>query len=257
MLCMEPRRPRSFRFVSARMARGLVTAALGVALGTSTGACGPQPAEERGQALASDPALSPSPSNVFACTTCHAVADPPESRLYPGYPLRGALNRPSFWGGALHYDLDAVNQCLVDFMRGVALTADDPSGRALLAYLRTLAPAAAGPEPARPCTVVRNIDPTYLAQLPAGDPARGSATYQRACAYCHGSAHTGDGRIGPHVSLIPEATVASFGATQAPAVLIEKARHGRYFGISGAMPFYCAEVLSDGDLADIVAYLLQ
>ena len=59
------------------------------------------------------------------------------------------------------------------------------------------------------------------------------------------------------MSLIPDATVSSFGAAQAPAVIVEKARHGRYFGISGAMPFYCTEALSDGQLADLVAYLLN
>lgn len=224
---------------------------------TLLAACGPQPAEERGRELASDPRLSPSPSNVFACTTCHSVSTSPESRLYPGHPLPGALTRPSFWGGELHYVLDAVNQCFVDFMRGTALAADDPSGRALLAYLHTLTPAAAGPDAARPCTVVRNIDATYLAQLPSGEPGRGADAYQRACAYCHGAAHSGQGRLGPQVSRLPEDTIASFSAAQAPAVLVEKARHGRYFGISGAMPFYCSELLSDGDLADIVAYLLQ
>lgn len=240
----------------AAAAQGRIAATVGLLI-TLLAGCGPQPAEERGQALAADPRLSPSPSNVFACTTCHAVTAEPGSRLYPGHPLPGALSRPSFWGGELHYVLDAVNQCFVDFMRGTAFAADDPSGRALLAYLRTLTPTTSAPDPARPCTVVRNIDSTYLAQLPAGVPARGGDTYQRACGYCHGAAHTGEGRLGPQVSRIPEDTIASFSAAQAKAVIIEKARHGRYFGISGAMPFYCTEVLSDGDLSDLVAYLLQ
>lgn len=222
-------------------------------------ACGPEPAEERGQALASDPRLSPSPSNVFACTTCHSIAaqSQSETRLLPGAPLRGALSRPSFWGGGLHYILDAVNQCFVDFMRGTAFTPDNADGRALLAYLRTLDADAAGSDAARPCTVVRNIDSTYLAQLPAGDPVRGEGAYKQACAYCHGSAHSGQGRIGAYVSILPEDTLSSFGAATAPAIIIEKARHGRYFGISGAMPFYCTEILSDGMLSDIVAYLLK
>ena len=173
---------------------GRTVAMVGLLVTLAAG-CGPQPAEERGRELASDPRLSPSPSNVFACTTCHSVSTSPESRIYPGHPLPGALTRPSFWGGEVRYVLDAVNQCFVDFMRGTPLAADDPSGRALLAYLRTLTPAAAGPDAARPCTVVRNIDPTYLAQLPTGEPARGADTYQRACAYCHGAAHTGQGLI--------------------------------------------------------------
>jgi thiosulfate dehydrogenase len=238
---------------ATKLAAGAALAACALA-----GACGPEPAAERGQALASDPRLSQSPSNVFACTSCHAVAqNPQDGRILPGYPLLGALNRPTFWGGGLTYALDAVNQCFVDFMRGVAFTPDDPNGLALLAYLQTLTPPGAGASPALPCTVVRNIDSTYLGQLPAGDAGRGSGLYQRACAYCHGSAHTGDGRVGPYVSVIPEATLASFGPTQTPAVIVEKARHGRYFGISGAMPFFCTEVLSDAQLSDIVTYLLS
>jgi thiosulfate dehydrogenase len=250
---MQDAAQRRQRFIGGNFGRAVVLSTLGVLLQ----ACGPLPAEQRGQALASDPRLSPSPSNVFACTSCHAVSDGPDPRLLPGYSLRGALNRPSFWGGDLHYDLDAVNQCLVDFMRGTTLTADDPDGRALLAYLQTLAPAATPPEPALPCTVVRNIDSTYLAQMPVGDATRGASLYPLACGNCHGSLHTGDGRIGPYVSLIPDATLSSFGAAQAPAVIIEKARHGRYFGISGAMPFFCTEVLNDGQLSDLVAYLLK
>lgn len=222
-------------------------------------ACGPEPAAERGQELSRDPRLSPSPSNVFACTTCHSVATAAqgETRLLPGPSLRGALTRPSYWGGNLHYILDAVNQCFVDFMRGTAFTADDPSGRALLAYLQTLAADAQGQDAAQPCTVIRNIDPTYLAQLPAGDAARGSQAYDRSCAACHGSIHTGQGRIGPYVSILPEDTLSSFGAAMTPGILVEKARHGRYFGISGVMPFYCSETLSDAALSDIVAYLLK
>lgn len=228
-------------------------------LALPSGGCGPEPAQERGQALASDPRLSPSPSNVFSCTTCHSVTATPadETRTLPGPSLRGALERPSFWGGGLHYVLDAVNQCFVDFMRGTAFSPEDANGRALLAYLRTLDAGSPELAAAVPCTVVRNIDSTYLAQLPVGDPDRGQAAYERACAYCHGRAHTGDGRIGPYVTVIPEDTLSSFGAAMTPAILVEKARHGRYFGIAGAMPFYCREVLSDGMLSDIVAYLLK
>lgn len=216
-------------------------------------ACGPEPAAERGRALSTDPRLSQSPSNVFACTTCHAATPAEqEARRLPGHPLAGAAARPTFWGGGQSYLLDAVNQCLVDFMRGERLGADDPQGLALLAYLRSIAPS---PEAARPCTVVRNVDSAYLASLPAGDVARGEAAYQKACAYCHGRPHTGEGKLGPRISTLPEDTVASFGA-MAKSIVIEKVRHGKYFSVGGVMPLYCTEVLADAELADIAAYLL-
>lgn len=217
-------------------------------------ACGPEPAAERGRALSSDPRLSQSPSNVFSCTTCHATsAAEQEARRLPGHPLVGAAARPTFWGGGQSYLLDAVNQCLVDFMRGEHLGPEDPQGLALLAYLRSLAPSS--PEAALPCTVVRNVDSVYLASLPAGDAARGEAAYQKACAYCHGRPHTGEGKLGPRISTLPEDTVASFGA-MAKSIALEKVRHGKYFSIGGVMPLYCTEVLPDAELADIAAYLL-
>ena len=56
--------------------------------------------------------------------------------------------------------------------------------------------------------------------------------------------------------IVPEETVAVFGAAQARAVVAEKVRHGKYFSISGLMPFYRVELLSDGELSDLPAYLL-
>src|SRR5215207_1421086 len=98
-------------------------------LASAAAACGPEPAADRGRALATDARLSASPSNVFACTTCHATSpeEQPARRL-PGHPLHGAASRPTFWSGGQAYLLDAVNQCYVDFMRGERLPAEDPQG---------------------------------------------------------------------------------------------------------------------------------
>lgn len=218
-------------------------------------ACGPEQAVEHGQALASNVRFSPTPSNLFACTTCHSVAQPPEQegRRLSGHPLVGAASRPTFWGGGVNYLLDAVNQCYVEFMRGDKLAAEDPQGLSLLAYLRNID---TPPDAARPCTVVPNIDASYLAGLPQGDAKRGSAAYTAACGSCHGQAHTGEGRIGPRVSTIPEDTLATFGP-QARAVIVEKVRHGKFFAVAGIMPFFCKEILSDADLSDILAYLFN
>lgn len=227
------------------------TRALLLCLLLGAGACGPQPAAERGAALARDPGLSESPSNVYACTTCHAVSADEGALRLPGYPLAGAARRPRLWGGEVTYLLDAVNLCVAEFMRGDRMGADDPRGLALLAYLQELSPAA---EPARPLTIVRTIDDGYLGALPQGDGARGEASYRAACAYCHGDKDSGAGRLGPRVSLLPGDTIKSFGA-QARAVTAEKVRHGKFFGISGVMPLFAQERLSDGELADVLRYL--
>jgi thiosulfate dehydrogenase len=180
------------------------------------------------------------------------MGDDPTVRHYPGYTLSGAAQRPSYWGGELTLLLDAVNFCYTQFMSGATLAADDAQGLALLAYLQSLAPS---PDAARPLTIVKNIDTTYLGALPAGDAQRGGQRYASSCAPCHGDSHTGNGRVGPYVSIIPEDTVKSFGA-MARAVTAEKVRHGKFFGIGGSMPPYSIEALGDDTLADILAYLL-
>lgn len=222
-------------------------------------ACEPVPAAERGSELARDPRLSASATNAYSCTTCHSTSTEEEqARLLPGYSLVGASQRPMLWNGGLTSFKDAVSQCLVDFMRSEPLTAQDANGLALLAYMQTLpaspsVPALSGLS--QPCTVVRNIDDLYLRSLPTADPARGAKTYQSACASCHGQPHTGEGRLGSRFSVLPEDTLATFGA-QSRAVIAEKVRHGKYFGIGGLMPFYCTERLSDGQLADLLGYLV-
>jgi thiosulfate dehydrogenase len=137
-------------------------------------------------------------------------------------------------------------------MRGEPLSFDAPSGLALLAYLRSLS---AAPDAARPLTFVRSIDPTYIAQLPPGDGSRGESLYHDACGYCHGDPHSGKGRLGTRVSILPEATLEVFGG-MARSIMIEKIRHGKFFHIGGNMPPYGAEMLSDTEVADIVEYLL-
>lgn len=218
--------------------------------------CGPEAAVERGKTLVSSPRLSPSPSNVFACTTCHSVSPTAggkaEDRILPGHTLHGAYARPTFWGGGYNSLLDAVNLCFVEFMRGERFSEQDEKGRALLAYLVSIA---SPPQGALPCTTVKDIDANYLASLPKGTPSRGETTYQRACAYCHGEIHSGKGRLGTKISILPDETITNFGA-QARAIVAEKVRHGKFFGVAGNMPLYCTEMLSDADLGDILSYLL-
>jgi thiosulfate dehydrogenase len=145
--------------------------------------------------------------------------------------------------------LDAMNVCLEEFMGGRKLAPWEEAAGALYQFLDAHSPAAASP--ASPLTIVRQV--TSLSAL-AGDVHRGAEVFSRACVRCHGQAHTGEGRLKPRATVVPEPTVEMFGA-QARAVVVEKIRHGKFFNIGGAMPLYTVEVMSDEEIGDLLAYL--
>jgi thiosulfate dehydrogenase len=212
-------------------------------------ACGPRPAIDLGRELFSDARLSTADSNVFSCATCHEVGAP--ALPLPGYTMLDAARRPSYWGGSVGTLFDAVNQCLTQFMKSRAITIEEENGRALHVYLQSLV--TAGPAPALPLTIVRNI-----ADVPSGDGGRGKGVYDGACAPCHGAPSSGDGRIGKIASIIPNDTVNMFGShpkTGARPITIEKIRHGKFFGVGGVMAPFSLEVLSEAQLGDLLAYL--
>lgn len=236
----------------AELARCALITFLTVAAMTGA-ACGPIDAADAGRELFANPRLSISPSNAFACATCHATTpDGSEETKFSGYTLLGVSKRPMLWGDRYTQLIDAVNFCLTEFMRGEKLDMTNKNGLSLLAYLQSLD---GGPATARPLTVVQNINDVYLATLPPGDSGRGERLYDATCAICHGDVHSGKGRLDSRVSIIPDDTIKGFGA-QARAVTIEKIRHGKFFGIGGNMPFYSLEALSDAELSDIVTFLV-
>ncbi len=204
----------------------------------------------RGRVVFADPGFSKSQFNVFSCATCHATT--PDAPAGVAFSLAGTTRRKAWWGGKVRTLLDAADFCWVYFMRGFpALDPTSDDARALFDYLAALDPGI-DPLPTLPLSIVENVvDPA------PGDATRGAATYDRACRVCHGEPHTGDGRLGPDVVAIPEASQAL--ATQlgvdARLVVTEKIRHGQFFGVGGNMPFYPLEVLSDSDLADLLEYL--
>lgn len=209
------------------------------------------PASVQGQSLASDPALSPSEFNVFACTTCHSTT-PTEGAIASS--LYGAIDRESWWGGTIPSLLGAVDFCYVYFMRGFpSLDPRSDEARALYEWLGTLS--TGGPLPTRPMTIVETVyDPSET--LPT-DASRGESVYDRACRVCHGSPSTGQGRLGPNVVIIPEASVEFAEDNDVPLrlVLAEKVRHGQFFGVGGNMPLWPLERMSDQELADLLEYL--
>jgi len=244
--------------------KGLLLAAALVA-----SACGDDvlPASTLGARLLGDSSLSTSPLNSFACSDCHLVQPGPPPAggpIMPGANLYDVVHRPSWWGGTKLRLLDAVNYCLAEFMGGAELDADDDRARAIYEYLVEVSPD--DPSPAVPLTVVKNV--TALAELAAGaDATRGADLWRRGCHGCHGEPHTGEGRLGSQSTVVPDETLT--GPVCAPktgpappdvracarAVVVEKIRHGKFFNIGGLMAPYSVEVLSDGEIADMLSYL--
>lgn len=210
-----------------------------------------RPAVERGEALFSDSDLSDSQFNDLSCATCHSATEP-DDRALPGLPLANSAGRSSWWNGYASQYLDAVNHCVVFFMRGQALIPGDPKGDALYEYLLSISPEA--DSPAIQFTVVKNVQ-----VIPGGDATAGEQVYDRTCRHCHGAKGSGNGRLSSAVTRLDDDLSAyydeRFPGIDHDLVVTEKIRHGQFFGVGGNMPFYSTESLSDEDLADLITYL--
>ena len=236
------------------MKRALALLAL-LALAAS---CGKAPAKDRpaaelGRELFESRELSSSSYNRFSCATCHSTeATPATDHVYPGGTLFDSANRPSWYlGYSLQY-LDAVNFCLLYFMRGEAIQPGDPDGDALYEYLASISPDPA--PPAATYTFVRSIT-----GLPPGSATAGKTVFDRACRVCHGDKDSGAGRISPETTILNQQLSTDydtlFPGTDHNVVVSEKVRHGQFYGIGGNMPFFSEEKLSDTELSDLEAYL--
>jgi thiosulfate dehydrogenase len=129
-------------------------------------------------------------------------------------------------------------------------TPDDEDARAMYAYLAQLPPALAAPNDAVPFTLVTPAD------LPAGDPQRGAGAFDLACKGCHGELHSGAGRLATFIPALPDDVVRSHASLSPPErrlVFVTKVRRGA-FGGRGSMPPFSREVLSDDDLAGVLAW---
>lgn len=215
-----------------------------------TSACVERTAVERGEALFRSPSVSPSPTNALSCRTCHTPGEQAPTEILSGGSLANVLGRPTFWGGRVRDVREAVNDCLRFFMRHPAaegLSADDERGLDLLAYLESL-----GREPSEPVAFTVPLD---ITDITPGDATRGAVLYDAACVTCHGAPGSGDGRIVEQAAVIPDETVAEHGIELGRAFTVSKVRHAQFFGIGGDMPPFSLEVLTDAQLADIVAYM--
>ena len=184
--------------------------------------------------------------NTFTCATCHAIWEPTEDGLRrPGHPVGDAAARPSFKNGAVAELRDAVNSCLTEWMNADPWTEDDPRWIALSDYFDELAPADAA-------ALDFEIVPPP-ADLDGGDPELGQQTFNATCSVCHGIDGGGTQKAPPIAGLSLDA-----------GYIAERVRHsGRansevYDGLTGGiMPFWSADRLSDDELRDIIAWLVD
>lgn len=214
-------------------------------------------ATAHGKALFSDPATSGAPLNAYACATCHvAEPSPSDTRLLAGAPLAGVVDRPTFWGGVETDLLRSINFCRLYFMQqATPWTAGEPMADDVYAYLASLSSLPDASAEAAPFSVVASV-----ADLPEGDATRGAGVYAAACGTCHGAKSTGAGRLTDLASLLPDDPLAEhaadgFDEVEQRVIFVEKVRHGGFYGYGGVMPPFSLEALSDGELADVLAYL--
>ncbi len=144
--------------------------------------------------------------------------------------------------------MGSINACRNYFMAdNQPLSASDEQARSLYAYLTSLEPGDANPNP---FTIVTSIDP-----LLRGDEGAGRVLFARACASCHGGMHSGISRLSERVPILPEDTLvahAEYSARVQRLVFTEKIRHGLFLGYGGLMPPFSAELLSDQDVSDLL-----
>ena len=221
------------------------TVALVLSLGVLAG-CGEA---EEGVTTSDGQALYAAPhddGNTFACATCHALSEPADDGITrPGHPIGDAAGRASFKNGQLNQLIDAVNACRQDWMGAPAFAEDDPRWLALRDFL------GGGEAASAEDLSYEIVDPP--ADVSGGDATRGAATFDRTCSVCHGAGATGTVRA---PSLL--------GTPESPEFIALKIRRSGnpqsdiYPDLTpGRMPFWAPDRLSDDELRDIVAFLVE
>ena len=92
---------------------------------------------------------------------------------------------------------------------------------------------------------------------PPGDPARGEQVYAAACTSCHGALGTGAGKLEgtPALPAALNATAKKLPSFSPAVLVVEKVRHGQFWGLGGISPPFSREAISDEDLGALTAFL--
>ena len=214
----------------------------------TTGALDPKAAE--GQKLYANASLG---KIKVSCLSCHATKK--DSRVRQGHTLAGVTKRTATWAGRYKGDALAKNayggMLCADLFMLKAGGLKPAEVEVLNAYLASLESApgaitknltiqwAAKPPLEKDKFIDEKIAKPFvkaILQLP-GDPATGERLYGRTCANCH---DLNTDKIGP--ALKDVASDADYAVTSIR------------FG-TGAMAFYAKDILSDQQIADLVAYI--
>lgn len=198
-----------------------------------------------------------------ACASCHSDGQPAtkDTRLRAGHTLVGITSRTSTWNGAFTGDALQKNaygatMCAVMYQHkgdDVASVMPKADIEALNAYFDAIKNNPNGISAnlkiqwvTKPAVheedefddKAANAAAKAIMKLP-GDPAAGKGPFTNTCAYCHAMKEK---QVGPALS-------ESMKDVQIAA---RSVRCG-----SGAMPFYGKDILSDQQIADVIAYIQE
>ncbi|MDP4199393.1 MAG: cytochrome c [Bacteroidota bacterium] len=198
-----------------------------------------------------------------ACASCHTDGLPTtkDTRIRPGHTLVGVTSRVSTWNGqfkgnALAKNAYGATMCAVMYLhKGDDMATVMPKGDidAMNAYLEAIKnnPGAIAStlkiqwvtkpalhEEDKIDEKAAGTAAKAVMMLPA-DPDAGKNTYDRTCAYCHAMT---DKKVGPPLKK----------AMDTPQAGAKSVRCG-----SAAMPFYAKDILSDQQVADVIAHIQQ
>lgn len=189
--------------------------------------------------------------NAFACASCHALAEPAADGLRRvAHPLDNVTRRPHYKNGQLQSLLAAVNTCRAEWMAATVWAEDDAAWAALFDWLDAQA------------TVPRSEAIEFAIAsadgiTAPGDAGRGAEVYDLTCIACHGAGGVGTGLAPPLAGdlLEPQGGLDYIVRRVRTSGLSDSATYPGLTG--GRMPFWAADRLSDAELADVAAYLLD
>lgn len=185
--------------------------------------------------------------NTFACTTCHALEEPPANGIRrAAHQVGDAANRPTYKNGQLTDFREAVNTCRVEWMRSTPFAPDDSRWASLADFLREQAGEAEAPE-----LSFDVVQPPL--DLEGGDSLAGQELFNSSCVGCHGVDAVGTMRAPPLNGELLNAEMIARRIRTSGTV-----NSSVYEGLTGGtMPFWAADRLTEEEVLDLVAFVLQ